>query len=640
MKTKRSFILTLAVFAVFAAFAERNGPWPKEKAWEWYNAQPWIRGCNYMPASAANRLDMWQEFGSKERFEEMDRELALAESIGFNAVRVLLEENGFGAWYYEHDDFLKNFEKFLALCAKHKIRAIVCLGNDCSRPKQLWSIPKPGVQPCDWGYHGARKQSQHGSFPGAIGYISADDPELKPKFFQMCEEVMVKYKEDDRILFWNIWNEPGNNGRGKVSAPLVKEMFELAWKIGVKHPCAADVWTGRLESNLETAEGVAAAWSDIISYHSYSPLAAQIGLARRLKEMFGRPMINTEWLARIRDCNVQDCYPFFAQERIGCTCWGFVAGKYQTYEPWESMWRQIERGGGKHFKMTKWFHDLFRPSLRPYDPEEIEIIKRINAQMDAERKGESLRVKIAKACKITGEDMWHGYRRTKFDFKGRSAWIVEPSITPLQGLPWIWCLQWPDAFPERMGTIELVKAGFHYVTIDLFDTRMDDAGITAAAEFQTFLTGTLGLAPKANLIGISWGGFLAARYAAMKLDNVARIYLDGSLLTFAGYRPPESVGLGPWAKMPPQDGNWRDDPRMPVNLAPTLAKAKIPVLLVYGGQDQMIKPNENSRRFAAKYKAENSGEIEVRERPEYGHHPHGLEPGESGVITRFFLPRK
>ena len=102
MKTKRSFILTLAVFAVFAAFAERNGPWPKEKAWEWYNAQPWIRGCNYMPASAANRLDMWQEFGSKERFEEMDRELALAESIGFNAVRVLLEENGFGAWYYEH----------------------------------------------------------------------------------------------------------------------------------------------------------------------------------------------------------------------------------------------------------------------------------------------------------------------------------------------------------------------------------------------------------------------------------------------------------------------------------------------------------------------------------------------------------
>ena len=241
----RKMALWGAFLAAANLFAARTAPWPKEKAWEWYNAQPWIRGCNYMPASAANRLDMWQEYGSKERFEEMDRELALAESIGFNALRVLLEENGFGAWYYEHDDFMKNFERFLALCAKHKMRAIVCLGNDCSRPKQLWSIPKPGPQPCDWGYHGGRKLSQHGSFPGAIGFISADDPELKPKFFKMCEEVMARYKDDDRILFWNIWNEPGNNNRGKVSAPLVKEMFQLAWKIGVKQPCAADVWNGK-----------------------------------------------------------------------------------------------------------------------------------------------------------------------------------------------------------------------------------------------------------------------------------------------------------------------------------------------------------------------------------------------------------
>ena len=78
----------------------------------------------------------------------------------------------------------------------------------------------------------------------------------------MCGEVMEKYKDDDRVLFWNIWNEPGNNGRGEVSAPLVKEMFELAWKIGVKHPCAADLWRGKLEPNMETAEGIAAAWSD------------------------------------------------------------------------------------------------------------------------------------------------------------------------------------------------------------------------------------------------------------------------------------------------------------------------------------------------------------------------------------------
>ena len=642
------FIFSYFLISTSAYSAEpRTGPWTKEQAWSWYNAQPWIRGCNYMPASAANRYDMWQVWDSERRFEEMERELALAESIGFNAVRIIIaEDNGFAVWCEDHDGYMRNLERFLALCGKHGIRAIMCLGNDCSRPKPLWSVPKPGPQPYDIGYHGGRKRSQHGSFPGAIGFISADDPELRPKFFQMCGEVMEKYKDDDRVLFWNIWNEPGNNGRGKVSAPLVKEMFELAWKIGVKQPCAADLWRGKLEPNLETAEGIAAAWSDIISYHSYSPLHSQVKFAKELKAKFGRPMINTEWLARIRGCDVQDCYPFFAQERIGCTCWGFVAGKYQTYEPWESMWRQIDKGGGKNFKMTKWFHDLYRPSLRPYDPEEIDIIKHVNAQMDAELKGESLRMKVAKKCTIKREDMWHGYRRTQFEFKGRTAWIVEPSIEPLVGsrvprdrdergaMQWAWTMLWPDCNVERMRVTDLLKRGFHYAYIDLFDTRMDDAGVEAAVEFQDFLVKELGFAPKANLIGVSWGGFMAARYVAEKPANVAKIYFDNALLTFDGYKPLAKVGLGPWEKSAPS-GGWRDDPRMPVNRAPALAKAGIKVLLVYGTSDVAVKPSANSVPFAAKFKAE-GGDAKVLVHAEYGHHPHGVESDEKDAVIGFF----
>ena len=671
MRTLKTLLVSAAMAAAMAAAAEpRTGPWTKEQAWVWYDAQPWIRGCNYMPASAANRYDMWQVWDSERRFEEMERELALAESIGFNAVRIIIaEDNGFAVWCEDRDGYMRNLERFLALCGKHKIRAIMCLGNDCSRPKELWSVPKPGPQPYDIGYHGGRKRSQHGSFPGAVGFISADDPELRPRFFQMCGEVMEKYRDDDRVLFWNIWNEPGNNNRGKVSAPLVKEMFRLAWKIGVKHPCAADLWRGKLEPNLETAEGVAAAWSDIISYHCYSPLASQIRFAKELKAKFGRPMVNTEWLARIRGCDVQDCYPFFAQARIGCTCWGFVAGKYQTYEPWESMWRQIEKGGGKNFKMTKWFHDLFRPSLRPYDPEEIDVIKHVNAQMDAEHEGNSLRATIAKKFKIKREDIWHGHRRTQFEFRGRTAWIVEPSVAPLrtrqsaslpgsaQGGPgfvptrnamqWTWTMLWPDCNVERLCVIDLLKRGFHHAYIDLFDTRMDDAGVAAAAEFQDFLVKELGLATKANLIGVSWGGFMAARYASAKPANVAKLYLDNALLTFDGYDPPAKVGLGPWADADATSASlpadvtkhvpspWRDDPRMPVNCAEAIAKADIKVLLVYGTSDVAVKPAANSAVFAQKFKAA-GGDAKVLVHAEYGHHPHGVEPGEAKAVLDFF----
>ena len=72
----------------------------------------------------------------------------------------------------------------------------------------------------------------------------------------------------------------------------------------------------------------------------------------------------------------------FYLEEIGCYNWGFVAGKYQTYEPWDSLWARYEQGGGKDIDFTKWQHDLFRPSFRPYDPKEIELIKRFNHYAD------------------------------------------------------------------------------------------------------------------------------------------------------------------------------------------------------------------------------------------------------------------
>ena len=54
------------------------GQWTKEKAWEWYNARPWIRGCNFMGSDCANRIDQWQEYGFEEKLATADRELALA----------------------------------------------------------------------------------------------------------------------------------------------------------------------------------------------------------------------------------------------------------------------------------------------------------------------------------------------------------------------------------------------------------------------------------------------------------------------------------------------------------------------------------------------------------------------------------
>ena len=39
------------------------------------------------------------------------------------------------------------------------------------------------------------------------------------------------------------------------------------------------------------------------------------------------------------------------------------------------MWQSYEAGKGEHIDFKVWFHDLYRPNLKPYDPHEIELIQ-------------------------------------------------------------------------------------------------------------------------------------------------------------------------------------------------------------------------------------------------------------------------
>ena len=247
--------------------------------------------------------------------------------------------------------------------------------------------------------------------------------------------------------------------------------------------------------------------------------------------------------------------------------------------------------------------------------------------------GEALRAKISAKHRIVGEDEWYGHHRTKFDFNGRTAWVVGPSVTPLRGNPWTWTMQWAEAYVDRTGVPDLLKRGFHHVTLDLFATRMDETGLAAAAEFQRFLVEDLGFAPKANLVGMSWGGFFSTRYAAAHPQNVARIYLDAPLLTFSKFGSGSNARIGPWGTLGVAD--WDADPRMPINLVAPIAKAGIPILLLYGGQDMVVDPKRNCEVFAKRFK-DAGGAIDIVKRDLFGHHPHGLDPNRTGKIVTFF----
>ena len=247
----------------------------------------------------------------------------------------------------------------------------------------------------------------------------------------------------------------------------------------------------------------------------------------------------------------------------------------------------------------------------------------------------SLASKIVTRHKVTRTDNWYGFDRTVFDFDGYEAWVVEPKAgTERKGRPWTWTMQWATAFVPRTGVPNLLADGYHHVTIITFKDKMDETGLKASARFQKYLVDELGFAPKADLIGMSWGGFFSTRYAANYPENVEKIYLDAPLLMFKDGKP--KYDIGPWAKQLPADGKWTDHPEMPVNMAEKLAKTGIPIFLVYGGQDQSCPAEMNAIPFIERFVwAGGEKSLKVLYREYFGHHPHGMDLNDQTVV-RFF----
>jgi len=82
----------LAVMALASllsvSFIHARPQWTVEQANQWWAKSGWFAGCNFIPSTAVNVLEMWQA----ETFDlpTIDRELGYAQNIGFTVIRVFL----------------------------------------------------------------------------------------------------------------------------------------------------------------------------------------------------------------------------------------------------------------------------------------------------------------------------------------------------------------------------------------------------------------------------------------------------------------------------------------------------------------------------------------------------------------------
>lgn len=350
--------------------------WSVERIWDWYDKESWLRGCNFMGSDCVNRIDQWQELDFEKKLNTAERELKLASETGFNTVRLILE---YIVWREDHDGFMKRLDCYLDTAFKYGIRSMLVFGNDCMLPyDDPNSHLHPGPQTYDVGYHGGRKRSQHSSLNKERGYSLLDEPDVAPDIYRWVEEIIDKYKNDVRVVVWDLYNEPGNAKRDQLTMPHLKRFFEIARSLSPMQPLTSCTWRMNTDPNqvLSEVEQYALDESDITSYHNYGSYLNNVKLIHKLKKI-ERPILCTEWLGRVTHNTVEEMFPLFFLEKIGCYNWGFVAGKYQTFEPWEATWESYYRGDRKDYDFTKWFHDLYRCNLRPYNPAEIDLIKEL-----------------------------------------------------------------------------------------------------------------------------------------------------------------------------------------------------------------------------------------------------------------------
>jgi hypothetical protein len=343
--------------------------WTAEKAAAWYNNDEWRVGCNYLPGTAVNQLEMWQ----KETFdpERIDLEFGWAEDLGFNLMRIYLHDL---VWYIDQEGFISRIDQVLGLAEKHGIKVLLTLFDDCHRTHPVVGpqpLPVSGVHNCGW------VMSPGLVLSNAFHYGTESKAE-RSRLRDYVTGVLEAFRDDSRVWMWDIYNEPGRNELENQALELLAETWEWARTVDVTQPLSSCLW-GALGDKVIALN---AENSDVINFHEYVDEKLEPRILEYQKAYGPRPLICTEYMAREHGTTFEHSLPILKKHNVAAINWGFVAGKSQTHFNWssfETIEEKKQRGdvlrpGDPIPEPELWFHDILRMDGTPYRQEEVDFI--------------------------------------------------------------------------------------------------------------------------------------------------------------------------------------------------------------------------------------------------------------------------
>jgi hypothetical protein len=274
--------------------------------------------------------------------------------------------------------FKDRIERFLEIAYGHGIKTMFVLFDDCWHDDpQLGRQPDPvpGIHNSGW--------------LKAPGSKVIQDSSQWNRLEDYVSDIVSTFRSDERVVVWDLYNEPGNSFLLSFSLPtalsyvkllgqlvkylllpfpsadLLEKTFSWARAAGPDQPLTTGLWY--LRTFLQSKSNrISLALSDVLTFHSYFDLQVTTGLVDNLKH-HGRPILCTEYLARNAGSLFETHLPYFEQEKVGAYNWGLVDGKTQTKYSWE------DKGGSE--EPDPWFHDVLRPDGSPYSQAEAETLR-------------------------------------------------------------------------------------------------------------------------------------------------------------------------------------------------------------------------------------------------------------------------
>lgn len=263
----------------------------------------WMRGANYVPSYARNDVQIWMDYDP----QVIDRELGYAAKLKLNTVRVFLQ---FAVYERDPKRFLENFEDFLGLCEKHRIRMMPVVFDSCFG--EFPDLEK--YKEKDWMANPGQNRLGREHWPALEQYV---------------RDVVGARKDDRRIVLWDVMNEPTCTSYAKTD-----EGRKLIWTFldhfldYTRQQDPRQPLTVGLMASSEIRQVVGKV--DVVAFHNYKTnLREDIRAVKALAASVGKPALINE-VARRPGQPFSFVMPILRDEKIGWCFWEMMLGRTQV----------------------------------------------------------------------------------------------------------------------------------------------------------------------------------------------------------------------------------------------------------------------------------------------------------------------